>query len=292
MPLIEALRPHQWVKNLLVFAPLVFARKLIDPAACLHAASAFVAFCAVASGIYLLNDLSDIDADKLHPEKKLRPLPSGRLSAGTAKVTLVLLWIGGLALAFLGANWFHWPLGVYLVINIFYSLKLKQVVLLDTMCIALGFLLRIYSGAVAIGEEASPWLVLCTFFVALLLAFGKRRHELHLLGEGSLEHRKSLAEYSLPYLDQLIAPLGALTVMTYAMYTVSERTITEVTDKLIFTVPFVVYGIFRYLYLVHMRAEGGNPTRLLLKDPPMFINIVLWLGVSVWAVYTGAAVPQ
>jgi 4-hydroxybenzoate polyprenyltransferase len=291
LPLLEALRPYQWVKNLLVFAPLVFAKRMLDPGAAWHAVLAFVAFCAVASGIYLLNDLKDVEGDRAHPEKKRRPLPSGRLRPGTAWLACGALVLAGLALAYTGVRPFHWPVAAYLVINVLYSFRLKHVVVLDTMCVASGFLLRVFTGGEAIGEPVSGWLTLCIFFVALLLAFCKRRHELVLLGEGSMEHRRSLDDYSLPFLDQLIAPLGALTVMTYAAYTVSHEAIEQFGgsskegSNLVYTVPFVVFGIFRYLYLVHIKVEGGNPTRLLLKDPPTLVNILLWFGVCVWVVY-------
>jgi len=288
-PLLEAMRPHQWVKNLLVFAPLVFAKRMFDAEAAWHAGLAFVAFCCVASGIYLLNDLLDLERDLAHPEKRLRPLPSGRMSKQAAIPAMLILITIGVGLAFSGERWFHLPLVLYLVINVCYSFWLKHLVIVDTMCIAVGFLLRVYTGGVAIDVEVSGWLTLCTFFVALLLAFCKRRHELSLLGEGSIVHRKSLEEYSLPFLDQLIAPLGALTVMTYAMYTVSDQTVSFFkTRNLVYTVPFVVYGIFRYLYLVHIRTAGGNPTKLLLKDRPMLINILLWFGVSVLVIYSAA----
>ena len=293
LPLLETLRPYQWVKNLLVFAPLVFARRMLDGEAALAAFLAFAAFCLVASSIYLLNDIVDIERDRKHPEKKLRPLPSGRLSVPVAWAAFFVVAASGFALAvFATVEPFWAPLAIYFAINIAYSFRLKHVVILDTMSIAIGFLLRVYTGGIAIAEPVSGWLTLCTFFVALLLAFCKRRHELSLLGEGSLEHRKTLDEYSLPFLDQLIAPLGALTVMTYALYTVSPQTQEKFSDKLLFTVPFVVYGIFRYLYLVHIRAKGGNPTRLLLKDGPMLINILLWFAVSVWAVYFAKAAPS
>ena len=293
LPLLETLRPYQWVKNLLVFAPLVFAQRMLVAEAAWSAFLAFASFCLVASSIYLLNDIVDVERDRKHPEKKQRPLPSGRLSIGTAWIAFVAVSLGGFALAvFALAEHFWVPIALYFVINIAYSFRLKHIVILDTMSIAIGFLLRVYAGGLAIHEPVSGWLTLCTFFVALLLAFCKRRHELSLLGEGSLAHRKTLDEYSLPFLDQLIAPLGALTVMTYALYTVSPETKAKFGDKLLFTVPFVVYGIFRYLYLVHIRAKGGNPTRLLLKDSPMLVNIMLWFAVSVWAVYFASATQQ
>ncbi|PIE23305.1 MAG: decaprenyl-phosphate phosphoribosyltransferase [Planctomycetota bacterium] len=283
LALLETMRLYQWIKNLLVFAPLVFAEKLIEFEAAGRAMLAFVSFGLVASAIYLMNDLLDVERDRQHPEKCKRPLPSGRLARPLAQSASLVLVAGGLALAYIG-GFLIWPL-VYWVINIAYSLRLKHMVVLDAMCIAIGFLLRVYAGGEAIGVPVSPWLTLCTFFVALLLAFAKRRHELSLLGEESTGHRQSLRDYSVAYLDQMIAPLGAMTVLAYAAYTVSPATIAHFGPNLVFTVPFVVFGIFRYLYLVHQRSEGGNPTKLLLKDLQLLINTFAWFGVSVWVVY-------
>lgn len=285
LALLEAMRLYQWVKNLLVFAPLVFAQKMGEAVVAGEAALAFLSFCFVASAIYLMNDLLDLERDKQHPEKRERPLPSGRLPVGVARVASLALVGIGLALAWRG-DFLIWPL-IYWVINIAYSIKLKHVVVLDAMCIAIGFLLRVYSGGAAIDVHVSSWLMLCTFFVALLLAFAKRRHELSLLGDESSGHRKSLRDYSVAYLDQMIAPLGAMTVLTYAAYTVSPTTVSHFGENLVFTVPFVVFGIFRYLFLVHQRSEGGNPTKLLMKDKQMLFNILAWFGVSVWIVYGG-----
>jgi 4-hydroxybenzoate polyprenyltransferase len=285
LALLEAMRLYQWVKNLLVFAPLVFAQKMGEAVVAGEAALAFLSFCFVASAIYLMNDLLDLERDKQHPEKRERPLPSGRLPVGVARVASLALVGMGLALAWRG-DFLIWP-AIYWVINIAYSIKLKHVVVLDAMCIAIGFLLRVYSGGAAIDVHVSSWLMLCTFFVALLLAFAKRRHELSLLGDESGEHRKSLRDYSVAYLDQMIAPLGAMTVLTYAAYTVSPTTVSHFGENLVFTVPFVVFGIFRYLFLVHQRSEGGNPTKLLMKDKQMLFNILAWFGVSVWIVYGG-----
>jgi 4-hydroxybenzoate polyprenyltransferase len=286
--LLEAMRPYQWVKNLLVFAPLVFAQKLYDRPSQIGALIAFAAFCCVASGIYLLNDILDLERDRQHPKKKNRPLPSGRLGPQVAAGAVVVLVGIGLGLAWWKA-FLILPL-VYFLINVAYSLKLKHLVILDAMCIAIGFLLRVYAGGVAINVPVSSWLVLCTFFVALLLAFCKRRHELFILGEEDASgHRKSLEHYSFAFLDQMIAPLGALTVMAYAAYTTSPAAVAnfgqERAHLLVWTVPFVVYGIFRYLFLVHMRSEGGDPTRLLMKDIPTMLNILGWFGTSLWIVY-------
>lgn len=285
--LVEALRPYQWVKNLLVFAPLVFARRLGAAESLLQACLAFVSFSLVASGIYILNDLHDLENDRRHPKKRSRPIASGRLPRSAALAALLACTLVGLGLA-AWRGFLLLPLA-YWCVNLLYSWRLKHVVILDAMCIAAGFLLRVYAGGVAIGVPVSGWLTLCTFFVALLLAFCKRRAELVLLGERSAGHRRALEDYSPGFLDQMIAPLGALTVLAYAAYTTSPEAARnfgpERAHLLVFTVPFVVYGIFRYLFLVHMRGEGGDPTRLLLRDVPTLVNIALWFATSVWIVY-------
>jgi 4-hydroxybenzoate polyprenyltransferase len=289
-PLLEALRPHQWVKNLLVFAALVFGGELRNTASLLASLLAFLVFCAVSSGLYLVNDLLDLERDRRHPDKCRRPIASGRLAPGTAVAASVVLIGGGLmAAAFLGGAlrpWFvAWP-AAYLLLNFLYSFRLKHVVVLDVMCIAVGFVIRVHAGGAVIAVQPSPWLLLCTLFAALLLAVCKRRAELSLLGSDSASHRTSLRDYSIEFLDQLIAPLGAMTVISYASYTVAEVTQKKFGEHLVFTVPFVVFGIFRYLFLVHRRDRGGDPTRVLLTDLPTLANIVLWLLASILLVYS------
>lgn len=286
--LFEAMRPYQWVKNFLVFAPLVFSKQLFVEDSALRSLLAFAAFSLVASSIYLFNDLFDLERDRQHPKKRDRAIASGRLPLGVARAAFVVLSASGIAIGVFAPERFHVPLTVYFGLNLAYSMRLKHVAILDTMCIAFGFVLRVITGGLAIAVTVSGWLILCTFFVALLLAFCKRRHEIALLGEDSSTHRKALDDYSLHFLDQLIAPLGALTVTTYALYTVAPQTIEKFgTEKLIWTVPFVVYGVFRYLWLVHMRSEGGNPTKLLLRDVPIILNVLAWAAVAFWAVYGG-----
>lgn len=287
--LLEAMRPYQWVKNLLVFAPLVFSKRLFDTELSLQSLIAFAAFSLVASSIYLFNDLFDLERDREHPKKRERAIASGRVPPGMARAAFVVLAASGIALGVFSEPRFYAPLVIYFGLNLAYSMRLKHVAILDTMCIAFGFVLRVITGGLAIEVKVSGWLILCTFFVALMLAFCKRRHEIALLGDDSSAHRRALDDYSLHFLDQLIAPLGALTVTTYALYTVAPQTIEKFgTDKLIWTVPFVVYGVFRYLWLVHMRSEGGNPTKLLLRDLPMIVNVLAWGGVAFWAVYGGS----
>jgi 4-hydroxybenzoate polyprenyltransferase len=285
-PLVALVRPVQWVKNLLVFAALVFSGHLFVPASCLRAMLAFVAFCALASAGYVLNDLRDAEADRRHPVKRLRPIPSGAVRPGTAAVVGAGFGMAGFGLAAALGREFFLVAAAYAGLQVAYSLVLKDLVIVDVMAIAAGFVLRAAGGGVAIPVAVSPWLILCTFLLALFLGFGKRRHELLLLDEGAREHRASLAEYSPYFLDQMISVVTASTVVAYAFYTVSPEVRGKLhTDSLYLTVPFVLYGIFRYLYLVHQREGGGNPTQQLLTDRPLWCNILLWIGTAVWLLY-------
>ncbi len=273
---VRALRPEQWAKNVFVFAALVFAQRLGEPAAVARTVAAFVVFCAVASAVYLVNDVVDREADRLHPVKRLRPVASGALPAG---------WAGGLALGLAGVGLvgalalgpaFAGVAAAYVLLNLAYSLLLKQVVILDVMVVATGFLLRAWAGAVVLGVEVSRWLVLCTGLVALFLGFVKRRQEIVQLA-GAQGHRPILREYSLPFLDQMIAVVTSSTVLAYSLYALSPEVAEKLgTHYLGLTIPFVLFGIFRYLYLVHQRGEGDNPTALVLSDPPFLWNVVLW----------------
>ena len=278
---LRALRPHQWVKNVFVFAALVFAGKLTDSEAALQALLAFVAFCAAASAIYLVNDVADYERDRLHPKKKRRPIASGLVARRTA-----LLMSAGLAPLGLGLAWSlnHRTGAVvtaYTVVNVLYSFGFKHLVLLDVFVIATGFLLRVIAGAFAIDVGVSPWLLICTFFGALFLAFCKRRNELTTLGEDAAAHRGNLAAYSTVYIDKMVSSLAGMTVMSYALYTIDPRVMARLgTDGLVLTVPLVLFGVFRYLYLVHQEGKGGSPTEVLLTDRSVQA-ITLLLMVSV-----------
>lgn len=273
------MRPHQWVKNLLVLAPLAFTPKGLsfDALAWSSAALAFAAFCLAASSIYLLNDLIDREEDARHPKKRHRPIASGRLGVGAARLQLALQLAaaGGAATlvpAHAGVPFAVWP-AAYLLLNVLYSFRLKRLVIVDCMCIALGFQLRVQAGAAAIDVAASHWLLLCTFFFALFLAFCKRYEELGRQAEATGRTRATMADYTVSFLNMLIGPLAALSILTYALYTVSPDTVrTHGTDKLMFTVPFVTYGVFRYLFLVYRRSEGGDPARLLFGDAPLIVS--------------------
>jgi 4-hydroxybenzoate polyprenyltransferase len=290
-PFVEALRPHQWVKNLLVLAPLLFTKRAMEPAAWGTALLAFAAFCGAASSIYLLNDIRDREEDARHPKKRLRPIASGRLPVAAAWTLFVAMLALTGAMASLvpddSGRWFVlWPLA-YLVLNVAYSFGLKRLVIIDCMCIALGFQLRVHAGAAAIAVEASHWLLLCTFFFALFLAFCKRYEELGRQVEASGQTRATMSEYSVAFLNMMIGPLAALSILSYSLYTVSPETVARHgTDRLMYTVPIVTYGVFRYLFLVYRRSEGGDPARLLFRDLPMILSGLVY-AIAVVALLRG-----
>ncbi len=284
--LVRAVRPEQWVKNLLVFAALIFSRSLGNPRAMLASLGAFVVFCLAASATYLFNDLGDRAQDRLHPAKRRRPLASGELPVSWAWTALVVLAAAALA----GGTALHPGMGLivasYLLLNLAYSRVLKHEVILDVMAIALGYVLRAVAGGVVIGVTVTPWLLLCTLMLALFLGFGKRRHELVLLEQSAQMHRAALGHYSIYYLDVMMTISAAVVVMTYALYTLAPETVARFqTSSLIFTSPCVVYGVYRYLYLVHERREGGDPSRLLLGDPLTLVNVIVWVLLVTLIIY-------
>ena len=279
------MRPRQWAKNLFVFAGLLFAQKLFTPLA-LVAVGAFAVFCALSGAMYLLNDVADRDKDRLHPSKRKRPVASGRLSVrgaiAAAVACLALALAGSMAIS----PSFAAVAVLYALLLIAYSVWLKHVVLVDVLVVSLGFVLRAVGGAVAIDVEISGWLLICTILLALFLALGKRRHEYLTLGGAAATHRPILAEYSAGLLDQMIAVVTASTVTAYALYTMSPETVAKFhTHRLPATLPFVLYGIFRYLYLLYRRELGGNPSELFLNDGPLLVNTFLWLLVVLAIVY-------
>lgn len=284
--LLKAMRPQQWVKNLLVFAGVLFARHLFDPDRLLIASAAFGIFCLASGSVYIVNDLLDLEQDRNHPDKRMRPLASGRLKVPTALAGGGLVLLVSLGWAFRLCPAFGGIVGLYFLQNLLYSKYLKHVVILDVMLIGCGFVLRAVSGAVVVGVEVSSWLVLCTFLLALFLSFSKRRQEIIRLREAGEGHRSVLTEYSPQFLDTMIGIVTAVTLMSYALYTMSEQTIQKFhTTHLILTIPFVLYGIFRYLYLMHRQAKGDNPTEVLLRDPAMQVNILLWVLAVVGIIY-------
>jgi 4-hydroxybenzoate polyprenyltransferase len=278
---VRELRPRQWTKNAAVLAPLVFAHKALVPGLVLKAVAATVGFCLLSSAVYVFNDLVDCERDRLHPVKRLRPIASGALGTGPAFVLGLVALGGGLALfGLLTSVNALYGAGGYLALQLFYTAGLKRLVILDIIAIAIGFVIRVASGALAIDVPISSWLYVCAFLLALFLGFSKRRAELVLLDKDAAGHRENLADLSLPLLDQLIAVVTASTVVSYALYTMSEETVRKFgTDNLKFTIPCVVYGIFRYLYLIYRKGEGGSPERLLLTDAPLLVDILIFCAI-------------
>ena len=284
--LLESLRPQQWVKNGFVFAALIFSRSIIDWHRNGRVMEGAALFCLMSSAVYLLNDIMDAPEDRQHPQKRLRPLASGRLGVGSAAIAATTL-----ALTALGGAWaidrtFFAILAAYGVINVLYSFVLKRVVLLDVFVISAGFVLRVVAGGVIIHVEISPWLVVCATLLALFLALSKRRHELVVLGKEARTHRAILSKYSPYFLDQLIGIVTASTVMSYALYTLSSDVQVKFPGKrLDLTIPFVLFGIFRYLYLVHQNEQGGNPTRLFLTDSVLLSVVLFWAASVILIIY-------
>lgn len=285
-PLLRSLRPKQWLKNVFVIAAAVFAGRLGDPRDVARALAAFAVFCALSSAVYLINDIRDREADRRHPIKRRRPLAAGELRPETAAAASVVLAVGSLVAAFALSPALGAVASAYFVLNLAYSFGLKQVVVLDVMIVAAGFLLRAWAGAVVVDVAISHWLVLCTGLLALFLGFVKRRQELVVLPVGEEASRPILREYSLPFLDQMIAVVTGATVVAYALYAFSAEVAAKLgTTHMGLTIPFVVFGIFRYLYLVHMRGEGENPATLVLQDGPLLVDVLLWGAAVVVALY-------
>lgn len=299
LALFRAMRPQQWVKNIFVLAALGFARgargHLLDGdmSDVVRTSLAFAAFCLGSSAIYLVNDVMDVESDRKHPTKRTRPIAAGEVSVRLALVTSIACVVGALLLSASAlppdapSPTVQHVVAAYMVLNLAYSLKLKHIVLVDAFCIAAGFLLRVEAGGLAAGAQISHWLMLCTLFLALFLALCKRRAETDLLGEGRGEHRAILVEYTTGFLDQMITVLAACTILTYTMYTVSEETARKfgLEHHMMWTVPFVVFGLARYMLLVQTQKGGGSPTRILLGGDALFlVNSLGWLATVAWVV--------
>jgi 4-hydroxybenzoate polyprenyltransferase len=278
--LIKTMRPKQWIKNVLVFAPLTFDVKLFNLYYVARTLAGFVLLCLVSGTVYIINDLADIEKDRQHPRKRHRPLASGQLSSTVAVVAAVGIPLAVLPLGFL-LNWaFGAILAIYLVLQIAYSFYLKNIVIVDVMLIAAGFLLRVAAGVPLVeAVRFSPWLYICMTLLALLISFGKRRQELVLLKENANVHRHSLQEYNLPLLDHVISIMTASTLLAYALYTFSAPNLPP-NHTMMLTIPFVLYGIFRYLYLIHVKGMGGAPEEIAFSDRPLQATVLLW-GLSV-----------
>jgi 4-hydroxybenzoate polyprenyltransferase len=275
--LIISLRPRQWTKNLLVFAGLLFGRRLFDLPAVGRALAAFGVFCVLSGVVYLVNDIADRESDRRHPLKARRPIASGALPVRRAAAAAVVLALAGVAGAVMLGWGFTATAVAYLLLQALYSGLLKHIVIIDVLTLSIGFVLRAVGGAVAVRVEIGHWLLVCTILLALFVALAKRRHEIVLLANGAADHRPILGEYSAYLLDQMIAVVTASTLMAYAFYTVSPETQEKFgTPWLGLTIPFPLYGIFRYLYLVHRREGGGSPADLLLTDRPLLVCVALW----------------
>jgi 4-hydroxybenzoate polyprenyltransferase len=284
--IIRTMRPRQWTKNVLVLAGLIFSRSVLNPVLVYRAIGAFFAFCLLSSAVYIINDLKDIASDRNHPTKRFRPLASGQLKPSIAVAAAVILVISAFALSlFLGKTFALVGL-IYFALLTLYSFLFKRIVILDVLVLSSGFVLRAIAGAVAIDVFISSWLLTCTIFLALFLSLSKRRNEIVVLGPQASQHREILAEYSLALLDQFIAIVTACALISYSLYTADDATIARLgTENLVYTIPFVIFGIFRYLYLVHQKSLGGSPDRVLIEDRPELINSILWLTAVIVIIY-------
>lgn len=285
--LLKSMRPKQWAKNVVVFAPLVFDEKLFVPELFFKTLVAFGLFCLMSSTVYLINDLVDIEKDRQHPVKRNRPLASGDLTPGVAVAAVLAFSVASLPVALWLDGGFSLILYGYLALNLAYSFRLKNIVIVDVLVIAAGFVLRAAGGVAVVDvERFSPWLYLCLTLGALFLGFGKRRHELLLLESGADSHRSILAEYTVPFLDQLIGLVTSTLVIAYSLYTFSAPNL-PANHTMMLTIPFVLYGLFRYLYLIHVRGEGGAPDDLVFRDRPLLLTGLLWVAAVVAVLYLG-----
>lgn len=285
--MIKSMRPKQWVKNGFIFAGLAFDQQLFDFLPFLYTTIGFILLCLGASAVYLINDVADLERDRLHPVKKHRPIPSGELSRRTAITAAALLFLLSLAIGFFLNRSFGFLLFSYLVLNLFYSFRLKHVPILDVLIIAAGFVLRVGSGVALITvERFSPWLYMCTTLLALFIGFGKRRAEIVLLAERANSHRRVLDGYTVPFLDQLIVIVSSATIMAYSLYTFFAENLPG-NNMMMLTIPFVIYGIFRYLHLVNVEGAGGAPEELVLADRPLMATVILWAASAVGILYLG-----
>lgn len=286
LAMVELLRPRQWIKNCVIFAALIFSQSLNDPAHLWRSFAAFALFCAISSAVYILNDIFDLESDRAHPVKSKRPIAAGEVPVWLGASLGVLLAAGAVPLAWGLSPPFAMLAMVYLISNLLYSKWLKKVVIVDVMILSSGFVIRAVAGGVVIGVEVSAWLILCTVLLSLFLGFTKRRQELALLEAQAVNSRAILKEYSVAFLDQMISIVTAATVVAYFLYTLAPETRAKLgTPYLPLTIPFVLYGIFRYLYLVHQKHMGENPTGALYADRPLLINVVLWVVSAVIILY-------
>jgi 4-hydroxybenzoate polyprenyltransferase len=282
-----ALRPKQWIKNLFIFLPLLFGKKLFVYPENAMALAAFFLFSLTSGAVYLVNDIVDVERDRHHPTKKLRPIASGKVTRQEALITAVFLGAVTLCASFLLNRNFGIVVVAYIAFNYVYSKTLKDAVIIDVFCLGAFFLLRVMAGSVVTGIMLSHWMIFMTILLALFLGFNKRRQELSMLGSSAATaHRRILTQYNTYFIDQMIGIVTASTVIVYMLYTVDARTVKEFgTEHLIYTIPFVYYGIFRYLYLIHKVCKDGDPTRVLLSDNKMQLNLAAWVIVTILVIY-------
>ena len=284
---LKLIRIPQWIKNFFVFVPLLFSQHLFDSDYFLTVSTGFLAFCFTTSAVYIFNDIVDVDADRAHPVKKLRPIASGKISKLSAIIFAIILFIIVLILTTFFNLSFTISLAIYFILNVFYSTTLKHIVLLDIFSIAAGFLIRVIAGALIINVEISSWLLLTTMFISLFLAVMKRQSELRLVAEDeTAATRKVLSNYSLDFTSQMATIAASAVIICYALYTVSSRTVSIFgTEKLIYTTPFVVFGIFRYMFLVYLNKKGENTTEIMITDLPMIFTVLLYILTTTLIIY-------
>lgn len=289
---LSVLRPYQWVKNLLVFSGLIFSASLFNIEVLDISLATFGIFCLASSGIYILNDLRDIKSDILHPVKMNRPIASGRISKVSAVILMLILLPLAILFSYYLDRTFFLIIIVYISLNIAYSFGLKNVVILDALIVATGFLLRVFAGCVVINVDVTPWLFICTLSLALIVSFGKRRNELNILKTEAKDHRETLQFYNIQLLDIILTICSSTAIGTYSLYTMASETVSRFgSQRLIMTTPFVMYGVFRYLYLIYTQNKGGDPTLLLVRDIPTLINGILWMLSIVYLIYGSHLFP-
>lgn len=280
--IVRLLRPRQWIKNVFVFAGLIFSRHFFYPASIVQSIIAFLLFCLLSSGVYILNDIFDYEEDRMHPGKKERPIAAGTITKRTG-VVLACIFIGtALVGAYFTALPFFYTCLIYTILMIMYSSFIKKIIILDVLFVASGYVLRAIAGAVIIDVEISPWLLLCTLLLALFLAISKRRSEIMRLGDMAVQHRKTLSGYSINLLNQMIGIVTSACIVSYCLYTLAPETTAKFGNRsLLYTVPFVIYGVFRYLYLTYSSTEAESPEKIITRDKPLQICLVLWAALCV-----------
>lgn len=278
---ILILRPRQWIKNLFLFAALLFSRNIDNPLYIITSFYAFLCFCMISSTVYIFNDIRDIEKDRKHPIKRKRPIAAGVLTRREAQILMLIMLPFSSALSFMLNYSFGFIVMAYLLNNVIYTLYVKNIVILDVMSIALGFILRVSAGAVVIGVAISPWLLLCTFLLALFLGFSKRRNELLIFQENAYNHRRILEHYSLEFIDNMLSIVTTSTLISYSMYTFYASS----NRRSMITILFVLYGIFRYQYIIYNKKMGESPEEIVLTDKPLAVDIMLWVLVSVVILY-------